>query len=377
MIQSNPTTTSEDGLSPIEDVIEDARLGKLFILVDDQNRENEGDLCVIGEYADADAVNFMAKYGRGLICLALTRERTEELGLAMMDTRNQSRHQTAFTVSIEAREGVTTGISAADRAQTIQTAINPHCSDRDITTPGHVFPLVARDGGTLVRAGHTEAVVDIARLAGSSAPSGVICEIMKDDGSMARLSDLVSFAQEHNLKIGAIADLIAWRRRNETLVSRLTETVIETEFGGSWRLTVYRNDITKVEHLVMIKGTVNTEKPVLVRMHALDLMVDLLGEEGTQRRHGELQRAMQIIAEEGAGVIVLLRDGASTGLSQLIATRMGKDKAGSHELRDYGVGAQILNDLNITDMVLLSNSKPTVIGLDGYGLSISGWKPIS
>ena len=377
MTQSAPTITSDEGLSPIEEVIEDARLGKLFILVDDQNRENEGDLCVIGEYADAEAVNFMAKYGRGLICLALTRDRTEELGLAMMDTRNQSRHQTAFTVSIEAREGVTTGISAADRAQTIQTAINPLCNDRDITTPGHVFPLVARDGGTLVRAGHTEAVVDIARLAGSTAPSGVICEIMKDDGSMARLSDLVSFAEEHDLKIGAIADLIAWRRRNETLVSRLTETVIETEFGGSWRLMVYRNDITEVEHLVMIKGTVDTEKPVLVRMHALDLMIDLLGEERSHRRHGELQRAMQIIADEGAGVIVLLRDGASSGLSQLIATRMGDDKSGSHELRDYGVGAQILNDLNITDMVLLSNSKPTVIGLDGYGLSISGWKPIS
>ena len=368
---------SQDGVSPIEAVIEDARRGKLFILVDDQKRENEGDLCVIGEYANAEAVNFMAKYGRGLICLALTRERTEALGLAMMDRRNQSRHETAFTVSIEAREGVTTGISAADRAQTISTAINPHFTDRDITTPGHIFPLIARDGGTLVRAGHTEAVVDIARAAGFDNPSGVICEIMKDDGSMARLSDLVSFALEHGLKIGAIADLIAWRRRNESLVSRLSETVIETEFGGSWRLMVYRNDITDVEHLVMLKGTVDTEKPVLVRMHALDLMVDLLGENTASKRHGELQRAMQIIADEGAGVIVLLRDGASTGLSQLITRRAEKEKSNAHELRDYGVGAQILNDLNITDMVLLSNSKPTVIGLDGYGLSISGWKPIS
>ena len=377
MIDTVSSFVSQDGLSPIEAVIEDARRGKLFILVDDQKRENEGDLCVIGEYANAEAVNFMAKYGRGLICLALTRERTEALGLAMMDRRNQSRHETAFTVSIEAREGVTTGISAADRAQTISTAINPHCTDRDITTPGHIFPLIARDGGTLVRAGHTEAVVDIARAAGFDNPSGVICEIMKDDGSMARLSDLVSFALEHGLKIGAIADLIAWRRRNESLVSRLSETVIETEFGGSWRLMVYRNDITNVEHLVMLKGTVDTEKPVLVRMHALDLMVDLLGENTASKRHGELQRAMQIISDEGAGVIVLLRDGASTDLSQLIKRRAEKEKANAHELRDYGVGAQILNDLNITDMVLLSNSKPTVIGLDGYGLSISGWKPIS
>ena len=216
------------GLSPIEDVIADARDGKLFILVDDEDRENEGDLCIIGEWADAAAINFMAKYGRGLICLALSRARTEALGLSLMEQRNESRHQTAFTVSIEAREGVTTGISATDRAHTIRTAIDPQCTEKDITTPGHIFPLVARDGGTLVRAGHTEAVVDIARAAGVEEPSGVICEIMKDDGEMARLPDLIGFAAEHDLKIGSIADLIAYRRSSETLVQRTVETSVKT-----------------------------------------------------------------------------------------------------------------------------------------------------
>lgn len=366
------------GLSPIEDVIEDARQGKLFILVDDQNRENEGDLCIVAEFADPEAVNFMAKYGRGLICLALTAERTKELGLSLMDKRNQSRHQTAFTVSIEAREGVTTGISAADRAHTIRTAINSQATQADITTPGHVFPLVARDGGTLVRAGHTEAVVDIARAAGSAIPAGVICEIMKDDGTMARLPDLIDFAKDHDLKIGAIADLISWRRQNESLVSRIAETAIESEYGGQWRMIIYRNDITDVEHLVMVKGDIQPETPVMVRMHALDLMVDLLAETSKTRHFGELQKAMKIIADAGSGVIVLLREASSSSLSEMV---MRKEQARTGtaqtaELRDYGVGAQILNDLSITDMVLLSNSKPNVIGLEGYGLKITGWKPI-
>ena len=370
------TNTPLSGLSPIEDVIADAKAGKMFILVDDQNRENEGDLCIIGEYTDASAINFMAKHGRGLICLALTRERTEKLGLAMMDRRNESRHQTAFTVSIEAREGVTTGISAADRAHTIQTAINPQARQADITTPGHIFPLVARDGGTLVRAGHTEAVVDIARAAGC-APNGVICEIMKDDGTMARLPDLLDFAQQHNLKIGAIADLISWRRHNETLVTRVAETSIETEFGGDWRLLIYRNDLTDVEHLVMLKGQIDPSTPTYVRMHGLDLMVDLLGETHKSRHHGELQRAMQMIADHGNGVIVVLRESSVSSLSEILTARQDiSSKSGGQELRDYGVGAQILNDLNVSEMVLLSNSKPTIIGLEGYGLSIKDWKAI-
>ena len=262
----------------IDDVIADASAGKLFILVDDEDRENEGDLCIVAEYATPDAINFMAKHGRGLICLALTRQRTETLGLAMMERRNESRHETAFTVSIEAREGVTTGISAADRAHTIQTAINPQCGERDVTTPGHIFPLVARDGGTLVRAGHTEAVVDIARACGVVDPAGVICEIMKDDGEMARLPDLWQFAREHGLKIASIADLIAWRRRNESLVQRTVETTISTRVGGNWRVMIYVNTTSKTEHIVLIKGDISDGAPVLVRMHALDLMADLLGE---------------------------------------------------------------------------------------------------
>ena len=369
---SPPKSSYRQGLSPISDVIADAKAGNMFILVDDEGRENEGDLCILATHADAAAINFMAKHGRGLICLALTRQRTEKLGLSMMERRNESRHQTAFTVSIESREGVTTGISAHDRAKTIEVAIAPHAEARDITTPGHIFPLVARDGGTLVRAGHTEAVIDIARAAACD-PSGVICEIMKDDGSMARVPDLIDFAKAHNLKIGAIADLIAWRRHNESLVTRLSESAIDTDFGGDWRLIIYRNDITGVEHLVMQKGEILPDQPIMVRMHGLDLMVDVLGQRHKTRRHGELQRAMNMIAAEGRGVIVLLRETSSSSLSDLV-------QAPSHfgkELRDYGVGAQILNDLNITNMILLTNSKPNIIGLDGYGLTIERWIEIS
>ena len=366
-------------LSPIEDVIADAKAGKLFILVDDEDRENEGDLCIIAEHADDKAINFMAKYGRGLICLSLTKERTEELGLSLMDRRNESRHQTAFTVSIEAREGVTTGISAADRAHTIRTAIAPDASERDITTPGHIFPLVARDGGTLVRAGHTEAMVDIARAAGAEVPAGVICEIMKDDGTMARLPDLLPFAKEHGLKIGAIADLIAWRRRNESLVSRVAESVLDAEIGGSWRLVVYRNDISQVEHLVLIKGDVHSDAPILVRMHALDLMVDLLSEKRQSRGFGELHKAMQIIADEGRGMIVLLRESNAASIAHLLSRQADPANAqsGHQELRDYGVGAQILKDLDVKDMILLSNSQPNIVGLDGYGLHITDWRRIA
>ena len=366
-------------LSPIEDVIADAKAGKLFILVDDEDRENEGDLCIIAEHADDKAINFMAKYGRGLICLSLTKERTEELGLSLMDRRNESRHQTAFTVSIEAREGVTTGISAADRAHTIRTAIAPDASERDITTPGHIFPLVARDGGTLVRAGHTEAMVDIARAAGAEVPTGVICEIVKDDGTMARLPDLLPFAKEHGLKIGAIADLIAWRRRNESLVSRVAESVLDAEIGGSWRLVVYRNDISQVEHLVLIKGDVHSGEPILVRMHALDLMVDLLSEKRQSRGFGELHKAMQIIADEGRGMIVLLRESNAASIAHLLSRQADPANAqsGHQELRDYGVGAQILKDLDVKDMILLSNSQPNIVGLDGYGLHITDWRRIA
>ena len=367
------------GLSPIEEVIADARAGKLFILVDDEDRENEGDLCVIGEWADAFAINFMAKHGRGLICLALTRDRTEALGLSLMERRNESRHQTAFTVSIEAREGVTTGISAADRAQTIRTAINPQCTEKDITTPGHIFPLVARDGGTLVRAGHTEAVVDIARLAGNPQPSGVICEIMKDDGEMARLPDLIGFAQEHELKIGSIADLIAYRRSSETLVLRTVETIMNSRAGGEWRLMVFENTISGVEHIALIKGDISTPDPVMVRMHRLDMMSDVLGEISDRRSGHELETAMQTIADEKRGIIVLLRESSNASLSDTISAALSgvAEYDPAQGLREYGVGAQILNELGVKRMVLLSDRPSNVISLDGYDLEIIDWRRLN
>ena len=366
------------GLSPIEEVIADARAGKLFVLVDDEDRENEGDLCVIGEWADAAAINFMAKYGRGLICLAMTRERTEALGLSLMERRNESRHQTAFTVSIEAREGVTTGISAADRAHTIRTAIDPQCTDKDITTPGHIFPLVARDGGTLVRAGHTEAVVDIARAAGVADPSGVICEIMKDDGEMARLPDLIGFAAEHGLKIGSIADLIAYRRNSETLVMRTVETSIVARVGGDWRLMIFENTISGIEHIALIKGDISTPEPVLVRMHRLDLMSDVIGELSDQRSGRELDMAMKTIADAQRGIIVMLRESSKTRLSETISSSLsgGVSPDAAQGLREYGVGAQILNELGVSQMVLLSNRQANVISLEGYDLEITGWQKL-
>ena len=372
------TAPIQNELSTIEAVIADAKAGKLFVLVDDEDRENEGDLCVVAECATADAINFMAKYGRGLICLALTRERTEALGLTMMDRRNESRHETAFTVSIEAREGVTTGISAHDRAHTIKTAINPNCNERDITTPGHIFPLVGRDGGTLVRAGHTEAVIDIARAAGYENPAGVICEIMNDDGGMARLPDLMKFARAHNLKIASIADLIAWRRRNESLVQRMVETTVTTRVGGDWRMMIYANTISNIEHIALVKGDISGDTPVLVRMHALDLMADLLGEVSDKRAGNELTSAMQMIADARQGVVVVLREASTSSLTAMVSQKIVTqiDGGSNRELRDYGVGAQILTDLGVSQMILLSNTRPNVVSLEGYNLEIIDWKPL-
>ncbi|MGB2094716.1 MAG: 3,4-dihydroxy-2-butanone-4-phosphate synthase [Candidatus Puniceispirillaceae bacterium] len=372
------TAPGQNELSTIEAVIADAKAGKLFILVDDEDRENEGDLCVVAECATADAINFMAKYGRGLICLALTRQRTEALGLTMMDRRNESRHETAFTVSIEAREGVTTGISAHDRAHTIKTAIDPNCNERDITTPGHIFPLVGRDGGTLVRAGHTEAVIDIARAAGYDNPAGVICEIMKDDGRMARLPDLVTFAKAHDLKIASIADLIAWRRRNESLVQRMVETTVTTRIAGDWRMMIYANTISNIEHIALVKGDISGDTPVLVRMHALDLMADLLGEVSEKRAGNELASAMQMIADAGQGVVVVLREASASSLTAMVSQKIVAqiDGGSNRELRDYGVGAQILTDLGVSQMILLSNTRPNVVSLEGYDLEITDWKPL-
>lgn len=359
-------------LSSIEEVVEEARSGRMFILVDDEDRENEGDLCIPAQMVTPEAINFMAKHARGLICLSMTRERIERLGLPLMSSRNGTRHETAFTVSIEAREGVTTGISAHDRAHTIQVAIDPAHGREDIVTPGHVFPLLARDGGTLVRAGHTEAVVDIARMAGLN-PSGVICEIMNDDGTMARLPDLVTFAQFHGFKIATIADLISYRRRTESVVQRAVETSLDSRFGGGWRMIVYTNRITYAEHVVLVKGDITTAEPVLVRMHALSVLEDVLGDRSGQRGGGELQAAMQAIGEAGRGVVVLIREPTATALSDRVKARLRAQAEGrtpENELRDYGVGAQILLDLGIHEMVLLSNTRRTIIGLEGYGLSV-------
>ena len=363
---------NKSGLSSIEQVIEEAKQGRIFILVDDENRENEGDLCVPAEMATSDVINFMAKYARGLICLAMERSRVEQLGLSLMARRNEGRHETAFTVSIEAREGVTTGISAHDRAHTISVATNVNKGQDDIVTPGHVFPLVARDGGSLVRAGHTEAVVDIARLAGLT-PAGVICEIMNDDGTMARLPDLLSFAQQHDLKVATIADLISYRRRTESIVERSLESVLDSRYGGSWRMIIYLNKVTYAEHIALIKGDITGETPILVRMHSLNVMEDVLGDQSGSRGGGELQSAMRHIADVGRGVVVVMREPTSTALSEKIRGKIKTkipEGGTENELRDFGVGAQILLDLGIKEMILLTNSEQTVIGLEGYGLSI-------
>ncbi len=357
-----------DAISKIEDIIEDARNGRMFILVDHEDRENEGDLVIPAQMATPDAINFMAKHGRGLICLTLPGERIDALGLPLMASHNSSRHETAFTVSIEAREGVSTGISAHDRARTVATAIDASKGAADIATPGHVFPLRARDGGVLVRAGHTEAAVDISRLAGLN-PSGVICEIMKEDGEMARLPDLIAFAQLHNLKIGTISDLIAYRRRHDNLVRVRETSTIQSEFGGEWELRIYTDETQGAEHIALIKGDISTPEPVLVRMHAMDPMLDVVGT-GPRGRRDEFGDAMKLIADEGRGALVLLRD-VHMKLDAI-------EEASPQTLRQYGLGAQILSSLGLHEIELLTNSpRPKVVGLDAYGLEIVGTRKIS
>ncbi len=363
-----------DIVSPIDEVIEDARNGRMFILVDDEDREDEGDLVIPAQMATPAAINFMAKYGRGLICLALTRQRVEELKLPLMPQHNSSRLQTAFTVSIEAKEGVTTGISAPDRARTISVAIDPTKGALDLVTPGHVFPLMARDGGVLVRTGHTEAAVDIARLAGLN-PSGVICEIMNDDGTMARRADLIAFAQLHGLKIATIADLIAYRRRHERIIERTLTSEIDSKYGGHFRIMVYVNKLNYAEHLAMVKGDVASGGPVLVRVHALNVLDDVLGC-GLSGRGGELHAAMEMIAEAGRGVVVLIREPMPTSLSDRVRQRLGEPVEHSRSLRDYGIGAQIVSDLGVREMILLSNTERNIVGLEGYGLRVVDQHPI-
>ncbi|MGE0424214.1 MAG: 3,4-dihydroxy-2-butanone-4-phosphate synthase [Reyranellaceae bacterium] len=375
MIGKEPwRVTFSEMKAPADEIIEEARRGRMFILVDDEDRENEGDLVIPAQMATPEAINFMARYGRGLICLALTAKRVEELGLPLMAQNNGTRHQTAFTVSIEAREGVTTGISAADRARTVAVAIDPSCGPRDIVTPGHVFPLLAREGGVLERTGHTEAAVDLARLAGLQ-PAGVICEIMNDDGTMARRDDLIRFAQMHGLKIGTISDLIAYRRKYDSIVKRVTETTLDSHIGGEFRVIVYVNKATLAQHVALVKGDVASGGPVLARVHAMNLFTDILGEKATGRG-GEIEATMRIIAEEGRGVLVLIREpiGVQLALNRRRAGEKVEPPIG--ELRDYGVGAQILLDLGISQMTLLTNTTRNIVGLEGFGLEVVGQRPL-
>jgi 3,4-dihydroxy 2-butanone 4-phosphate synthase/GTP cyclohydrolase II len=361
------TPDYHNAVSSIEEIIEDARNGKMFILVDHEDRENEGDLVIPAQMATPDAINFMATHGRGLICLTLTSERIDQLGLELMSTHNSSRHETAFTISIEAREGVTTGISAHDRARTISVAIDASKTGADIATPGHIFPLRARNGGVLVRAGHTEAAVDVSRLAGLN-PSGVICEIMNEDGTMSRLPELVSFAQKHGLKIGTIADLIAYRRRHDNLVRVQAQKTITSEFGGDWLMRVYVDETHGDEHIVLSKGDISTDEPVLVRMHAMDPLLDIVGV-GPDGRAAEFADAMHTVAQEGRGVVVLLRD-----TSMKVED---SDAVSPKTLRQYGLGAQILSSLGLSKLELLTNSPtPKVVGLEAYGLEIIGTRKI-
>jgi 3,4-dihydroxy 2-butanone 4-phosphate synthase/GTP cyclohydrolase II len=356
-----------------EEIINEARNGRMFILVDDQDRENEGDLVIPAQMATPDAVNFMARHGRGLICLALTKERADQLGLEPMTRTNRSRNETAFTVSIEAKEGISTGISAADRARTIAVAIDSANGPDAIVSPGHVFPLIARPGGVLVRAGHTEAAVDVARLAGLN-PSGVICEVMREDGTMARLGDLKDFARSHGLKIGTIRDLIAYRLKKDHLVERVATSPMTSSSGAQWQAQVFRDKASGEEQLALVHGTLDPTKPVLVRMHSLDLFADVLGEAGP--KSGVLQGAMRMIEAEGSGVVVALHAAAPGSLSRSIDLRAGKPAEIGDAVRGYGTGAQILAALGIHDMILLSNTHHSPVGLGGYGLAIVEERPI-
>ncbi len=367
-------------LSPIHEIVEEMQNGRMVVLVDAEDRENEGDLVIPAQRATPDAINFMAKHGRGLICLALTQARAEELRLEFMVRSNASRNRTAFTQSIEAREGISTGISAYDRARTIATAIDPTKGHDDIVSPGHVFPLVAREGGVLVRAGHTEASVDLARLAGLY-PAAVICEIMNDDGTMARMPDLVPFAKAHGLKIGAIEDLIAYRLTNDRIVKRVAKTQVDTSIAGTFDLHVYETTVEHAEHVALVKGNVDRGGPVLVRVQALNVLHDVLGVGGHGESGSAIEQSMRAIEAEGRGVLVLIRDLRPKALSDYVARLREPDgtRAAAKERRqvEIGVGSQILADLGVKDMVLLTSSPQHVyVGLDAFGLKVAGTRII-
>ena len=374
-------------VSRIEEVIKDIRAGKMVILVDDEDRENEGDLCMAAEAVTPEAINFMAKYGRGLICLTLDRAHVKKLKLPMMVEKNKSPFETGFTVSIEARTGVTTGISAADRARTIQVAADPNAQPEDIVSPGHIFPLRARRGGVLERTGQTEGSVDLARLAGMTS-AGVICEIMKDDGTMARMPDLEEFAAEHDMKIATIADLVAYRLRRDTLVHRAVEARLPSHFGGEFKAIVYANDVDKHEHLALVKGDIDPDKEVMVRVHSECLTGDVFGSDRCDCG-AQLQEAMRMVSKSGAGVILYMRqEGRGIGLVNKLKAYALQDNEGldtvdanielgfKPDLRDYGIGAQILRDLGVRKMCLLTNNPKKIVGLEGYDLEVTSRKSI-
>jgi len=367
--------TLKGAIAPTEEIIAEARAGRMFILVDHEDRENEGDLVIAAEFATPEAINFMAMHGRGLICLPMTSERIDRLGLQMMAVNNSSRHETPFTVSIEAREGVSTGISAHDRAHTVATAINEQNTMASLATPGHIFPLRARRGGVLIRAGHTEAAVDISRLAGLN-PSGVICEIMKDDGSMARLPDLITFAETHGMKIGTISDLIAYRHKHDNLITEVRRETVQSSHGGAWDMRIFADQITGTEHVALIKGDITDGKPVLARTHALDALEDVLGiglaaSEGGGPT-GKLPRAMDIIAAEGRGAVFLFRQPRPKLSGEM------EDDDTPRTIKQTGLGAQIMSTMGVHELILLTDSPKTrYLGLDAYGISIIGTRPIT